>query len=209
MPHVQSTVEPSYSRQPTIKPLNNNYNFQPESISGFEPVSHDPYETSVATLDTHQHLTETTPIDQFHQNLSTVEIKPITYDSFIPTSSSKPIHELLNNMNKTSLQLLLNKLKEANYLPKTFTMNKLDNSLRTLAKVLSDLKKGEKPIKTNEYSTYRPHHRTKPQPIIDSYDNIKPIYPVQSNEGKLFSKVIMLKFSINCFFFAAPGPQSG
>lgn len=186
VPHVQSTVQPSYLQKPTIKPLNSNYNFQSESINGFEPVSYDKYESSVTTLDTHQHLTETTPINQYQQNFtSTIKIKPISYDKFIPTSSSKPIHEVLNSMNRTSLQLLLNKLKDANYLPKTFQMNKLDNSLRTLAKVLGDLKKGNKPIKTYEYSTsYQPQHRPKYPPNKDNYENVKPIHPVKSNAGK-------------------------
>lgn len=185
--HIQSTAQPNYLQKPTIKPLTNNYNFKPEPINDFEPVAYDPYEISVTTLDTHQHLTETTPMNHIHHNISSVvEFKPIPYDSFMPTSSSKPIHELLHSMNRTSLQLLLTKLKDANYLPKTFQMNKLDNSLRTLAKILGELKKGQKPVKNYEYSpAHQLQHPLKVHPIKDSYENVKPILPIQSNEGKL------------------------
>lgn len=189
MPHVQSTVQPNYLQKPTVKPLTSRYNFKPESIDDFEPVAYDPYEISVTTLDTHQHLTETTPIDHVQHNVtSTVAIEPVTYDSFIPTTSSKPIHEILHNMNRTSLQLLLTKLKDANYLPKTFQMNKVDNSaLRTLAKVLAELKKGRKPVKNYEFApVHQLQHPLKVHPIKDSYENVKPILPIQSNEGKVF-----------------------
>ncbi|XP_031640677.1 uncharacterized protein LOC116352314 [Contarinia nasturtii] len=187
VPHIQSTVHSSYLQKPTAKPVNNEYNYKPEpTINAFEPVSYESYKN------THQHLTETTPIGlQTNQNQSTIEIKPIAYGNLISTTSSpKPLHDILYNMNKTSLQLLLTKLKENNYLPKTFTMNKLDNSLRTLTKVLSDLKKTQKPIQNDQHSPLYPvRYPPKHQPIKDTFENLQPIYPLQSNE--------------------APGPQSG
>lgn len=217
MPHVQSTVQPNYLQKPTGKPLTTNYHFKPAPVDDFEPVAYDPYEISVTTLDTHQHLTETTPIDHIQRNVST--IKPVTYDSFIPTTSSKPIHEILHNMNRTSLQLLLTKLKDANYLPKTFQMNKVDNSLRTLAKVLGELKKGHKPVKNYEFApVHQLSHPLKVHPIKDSYENVKPILPIHSNEGKVFhfgfvdlSKHLHVKLNwlSMLFLFSAPGPQSG
>lgn len=184
VPHIQTTVQPTYLQKPTAKPLNNDYDFNAEPISGFQPYNpYDPYEQSVTTLDTHQHLTETTPIEQpSYRNRTTVQLKPLSYDNFIPTSSSKPIQDVLNNLNRTSLQLLLTKLKEDNYLPKTFTMNKLDNSLRTLAKVLVDLKKSPKPIKTNEYAQLPVvDHSPKIQAIKSSYENVKPIKGMHNN----------------------------
>lgn len=184
----------TYLQKPTVKPVNNVYNHlnSEPTINGFEPVSFESYK------DTHQHLTETTPIGlQSNQNQSTIEIKPITYGNLIPTTSGpKPLHDILYNMNKTSLQLLLTKLKENNYLPKTFTMNKLDNSLRTLTKVLSDLKKTQKPLKNDQHSaSYAVRYPVKQQPIKDTYENVQPIHPLQSNEGKdlfvLLSNVIV------------------
>lgn len=195
-PHVQTTVQPSYFQKPVTKPLSNDYDFKAEPISGFEP--YDPYKLSVTTLDTHQHLTETAPIQQHQQQQqqqqsdqnqsTTITIKPVTtyHNNFIPTSSSKPIQEVLNNINRTSLQLLLTKLKDSNYLPKTFTMNKLDNSIKTLAKVLVDLKKAPKPIKNYEYAQRLPDvdHLPKIPPIKTSYEHVKPIHPLKSNAGK-------------------------
>lgn len=182
--HIQSTIEPSYLQKPTTKPVNSVYDYESKPINNFESVSYDPYELAVTTHDTHQHLTETTPI-QSHENLTTIEFKPLAYSNLIPTSSSKPLTEVLQNMNRTSLQLLLTKLKENNYLPKTFTMNKLDNSLRTLAKVLTDLKKSQKPIKAYEYSTAPFVERPpKIQAIKNNYEDVKSTYPLK-NEGKL------------------------
>lgn len=184
MPHIQTTARPTYLQEPTQKPLNNqnvDYDFKAEPINGFEP--YDPYELSVTTLDTHQHLTETTPFQQLHKNRTAAAINHITYDNLIPPpSSSKPIQDVLNSMNAPPQQLLL-KLKEHNYLPKTFTMNKLDNSLRTLAKVLVDFKKSPKPIKAQEYTTVE--HSPKIQAIKNSYENVKPVYPMKSNAGTL------------------------
>ncbi|XP_055313241.1 uncharacterized protein LOC129574799 isoform X2 [Sitodiplosis mosellana] len=195
VPHIQSTVEPTYLQKPTVKPLNTDYDYKlDESINGFEPaVSYDPYKISVTEQHTHQHLTETTPVIQplpskyFHpNNVTTIEKKPsLTYSDFIPTTSPKPLHEILHNMNKTSLQLLLTKLKENNYLPKTFTMNKFDNSLKTLSKVLGDLKKTQKLVKNYEYpfaSQLAPHPPQKLQPIIKgNYEHMKPIQPIKNN----------------------------
>lgn len=191
MPHIHTTVRPTYSQETIQKPLNNqniDYDFKAEPINGFQP--YDPYELSVTTLDTHQHLTETTPFQQLHKNRTAAGINPITYDNSIPPpSSSKPIQDVLNSMNATPQQLLL-KLKEHNYLPKTFTMNKLDNSLRTLAKVLVDFKKSPKPIKAQEYTPVE--HSPKIQAIKNSYENVKPVYPIKSNAGTLHTNYELL-----------------
>lgn len=189
-PHIQSTVQPSYLPKPTAMPV---YQFiKPKPINTFEPsVSYDPYEIAVTTHDTHQHLTETTPMQSQSLNITTtVEIAPLTFANVIPTattttataSSSKPLTEILQNMNRTSIQLLLTKLKENNHLPKTFTINKVDNSLRTLAKVLNDLKKSQKYNKNNyvphsvipspQYTTPSKVHATK-----NGYDDVKSTYP--------------------------------
>lgn len=175
-PHIQSNIEPSYLLKPTSKPINSVYHIKPKPINTFEPVPYDPYEESV---NNHQHLTETTPF-QPHRNLTTV-----TYSNLIPTTSSKPLHEMLHNMNRTSLQLLLTKLKENNYLPKTFTMNKLDNSLRTLAKVLVDLKKAQKPVKNYEYASTLPvtEYTPKIQEMKHTHEDTKSTYPLKA-EGK-------------------------
>lgn len=175
---LQSTVQPGYLQKPTPRPMPQNYHFNPEPYD-----THDTYDTSMTTGDTYQHLTETTPTIQSHRNQSAVDINAITYDNLIATSSSKPLHEVLNNLNKTSLQLLLTNLKENNYLPKTFTMNKLDNSLRTLAKVLTDMKKTQKPIKAYPYPNNL-EYPSKVQTTKDNYHNVKPSYPLKSKERK-------------------------
>lgn len=203
MPHIQSTVQPTYLQKPTAKPVNTDYDYRlEEPINGYETaVSYDPYKLSITTTQqTHQHLTETTPIVQplSPQNVSTIEIKPFVYSDFIPSTSPKPLHEILHNMNKTSLQLLLTKLKENNYLPKTFTMNKFDNSVKTLSKVLGDLKKSQKPVKSYErpLPTQLIPQPPKLQPIIkDNYENVKPIHPIKNKHGSCI-------FSICVFFFA-------
>lgn len=187
----------SNSAKPTWKPFHNAYKFKPR-----EPANTlDPYETAVTTHDTHQHLTETTPIQPIRNNTTPWNV-PINYANVISSSSSKPLTEVLQNMNRTSLQLLLTKLKENNYLPKTFTMNKLDNSLRTLAKVLVDLKKSQKPTKNHLYLSTTPafamNYPVKVETIKNEYededgddvndddndDDVKSIQSPKYDEGK-------------------------
>lgn len=252
MPHVQSTVEPTYLQKVTVKPANTpEYDYKlDEPINGFEPaIAYDPYKISVTTQNTHQHLTETTPFVQspqptkhFHStNVTTVSetVPTLAFGDIIPTTatatSPKPLHEILHSMNRTSLQLLLTKLKENNYLPKTFTMNKFDNSLKTLSKVLSDLKKAPKPVKNYEHplalvpshapSQPAPHPPSPPkfQPIKGNYEHAKPIHPIKSNRGiHFFSFSLSLtarNFFLYCCFsyfiisifspLSVPGPGSG
>lgn len=112
---------------------------------------------------------------------------------------SSRLTEILQNMNQTSLQLLLTKLKEKNYLPKTFSMNKLDNSLRTLAKVLVDLKKSQKPPKNHVYFSTTPtldmDYPIKIETIKnenddnDDDDDVRSISPPKHGEGKLFCRI--------------------
>lgn len=175
----------SSSVKPTWKPFHHSYKLKP-----IEPVNTiDPYEIAVATHDTHQHLTETTPIQSIRNN-AIPNIPPINHRT--PTISSSRLTELLQNMNQTSLQLLLDKLKENNYLPKTFTMNKLDNSLRTLAKVLVDLKKSHRLTKNRLYLTTTPpldmDYPTKIETIKTEYDDdgddLKSTSPPKQGEGK-------------------------
>lgn len=101
-------------------------------------------------------------------------------------------------MNRTSLQLLLTKLKDNNYLPKTFTINKLDNSLRTLAKVLADLKKAQKPSKHHLYLSTTPpsssssilatEYPMKIETTKQVYnEDVETILPPKYVEGILFS----------------------
>lgn len=141
----------------------------------------------------HQHLTETTqylptntkvyptttmlsarkPIahDSVHSPLNTVpNYRPdlMALNNFISTSSQNPIDDISVHLNSTSLQLLLHKLQDANYLPKTLSVDNLDNSMRTLAKVLIDLKKSQKlskqPPKPIKYQTDELHHVHRVQP---------------------------------------------
>lgn len=176
----------SSSVKTTWKPFHHSYKLKPK-----EPVNTlDPYEIAVATHDTHQHLTETTPIQSIRNNAIPM-VAPINHRT--PTISSSRLTELLQNMNQTSLQLLLDKLKENNYLPKTFTMNKLDNSLRTLAKVLVDLKKSQRLTKNRLYLTTTPpldmDYPIKIETIKNEYDeddghDVKSISPPKQGEGK-------------------------
>lgn len=99
-------------------------------------------------------------------------------------------------MNQTALHVLLAKLKENNYLPKTFTMNKLDNSLRTLAKVLVDLKKSQRPLKNHLNFPTTPslamEYPIKIEPVKNEYDyddggsddtDVKSVQPLKPDEG--------------------------
>lgn len=208
-------MQSTYLQKQTVKPINTDYDYKlEEPINDFESaLSYDPYKISVTTQSAHQHLTETTPIVRpiptlhYHQNLTNINTKPFIYSDFIPTTSPKPLHEILHNMNKTSLQLLLTKLKDNNYLPKTFTMNKFDNSLKTLSKVLDDLKKTQKPIKNYEQSlaplpSLSAPHPPKLQPIIkDHYEHhVKPIRPIKNKHGKYFIFFVE-SFCLLFFFF--------
>lgn len=159
----------SHPVHPTWKPFHNSYKFKPKV-----PVnSLDPYEIAVATHDTHQHLTETTPIQPIRNNSEPI-ISPVNRS---PTHAipSSALTEVLKNMNQTALHLLLAKLKENNYLPKTFTMNKLDNSLRTLAKVLVDFKKSQRPTKHHLNFPVTPslamEYPIKIRPVKNEYDD--------------------------------------
>lgn len=221
VPHIQSTVEPTYLQKVTVKPDNTpdyDYKFD-EPINGFEPaISYDPYKISVTTQNNHQHLTETTQIIQslptkhFHStNVTTVSetVPTLAFGDIIPTTATtpKPLHEILHNMNKTSLQLLLTKLKDNNYIPETFTMNKFDNSFKTLSKVVSNLKKAQKPVKNYEYplaplpshlpSQPAPHRPSPPkfQPNIKgNYEHVKPIHPIKSNRGIILFFIFIFVF---------------
>lgn len=159
----------------------------------------DPYEIAVATQDTHQHLTETTPIQPIRNHAEQFN-SPIHRPSpnAIPPSA---LTEVLKNMNQTALHVLLAKLKENNYLPKTFTMNKLDNSLRTLAKVLVDLKKSQRPTKNHLHFPTTPslavEYPIKVEPVKNEYDDeddgsddgdVKSVQPQKPDEGKPFLK---------------------
>lgn len=197
VPHIQSTVQPTYLQKPIAKPVNNDYDYKlDEPINGFEPaVSYNPHKIPATTQNTHQHLTETVPNvqplpPQYPENLSSIETKPFMYSDFIPSTSPKSMQEILQSMNKTSLQLLLTKLKENNYIPKTFTMNKFDNSVKTLSKVLIDLKKSQKPVKNYEQPlASQPVPRPpKLQPIIkDNYELVKSRPPIKGHRSKYFS----------------------
>lgn len=108
--------------------------------------------------------------DSVHSPLNTIpNYRPdlMALNNFISTSSEHPIDDISNDLNTTSLQSLLHKLQDANYLPKTLSVNNLDNSMRTLAKVLHDLKKTQKlsklPQKPIKYHTDELHaHRVRP-----------------------------------------------
>lgn len=77
-------------------------------------------------------------------------------------------------------------------------MNKLDNSLRTLAKVLIDLKKSQKPTKNHLYYSTTPslamEYPIKVETINNEYandddDNIKSVPPLKHTEGKSFCRI--------------------
>lgn len=110
--------------------------------------------------------------DSIHSPLNTIaNYRPdlMALNNFISTSSENPNDDISNHLNTTSLQSLLHKLQDANYLPKTLSVNNLDNSMRTLAKVLHDLKKSQKlakpPPKPIKYHSDELHvHRAKPTP---------------------------------------------
>lgn len=97
------------------------------------------------------------------------------------TSESPPIlnGDIFDRLNNTSLQLLLRRLQADNYLPKTFTTHNLDNSMRTLAKILFDLKKAQH---LNSY---------KQKPNLSELDNVASKEPSKSYLGKISS---LLKF---------------
>lgn len=77
-------------------------------------------------------------------------IIPITHNSIVETST--PSNHLspttisnydltqTTNFNVTSLTILLNKLKKSNHLPPSFNTENIDNSIKTLARILNNLK---------------------------------------------------------------------
>ena len=52
------------------------------------------------------------------------------------------------NFNSSSLSHILKKLQDTNHLPQTLTPANIDNSIRTLVKILNNLKKSQKVAET-------------------------------------------------------------
>lgn len=148
-------------------------------IGGYESTSERPYRIAVTTQDVHQHLTETTrfkpieiepyqnqqpeyyPTELIPSSVPVTTFAPIANNSIIETITPLPVQTVripLRNLNVTSLTLLLNRLKEKNHLPPSFDAGNVDNSIRTLAKLLNNLKRTKK---------LKPHL---PKPVVHHND---------------------------------------
>ncbi|XP_045467176.1 tight junction protein ZO-1 [Harmonia axyridis] len=111
-------------------------------------------------------------------------IQPIT-PSPVPTST-EPIHieqNLLSHEDPRSLGILLKKLQDANALPQTLTVDNIDNSIKTLVKILDSLKKHRtsfKPIVVaDENEEYSSVENDSSKEISSEHPNvIEPIEPV-------------------------------
>lgn len=173
-------------------------------LGGYESSSERPYRISVTTQDTRQHLTETTQYKSsevryanhrpdYHPALITknpyhklrltpiTTISPVTHNSIVetgPTPTVNTVNVPLRNLNTTSLTILLKKLKEANHLPPSFNTENVDNSIRTLAKILNNLKKTKTSAKPYTTETIQ---QTIP---VDYDDNDEEILNQKHNAGK-------------------------
>lgn len=85
---------------------------------------------------------------------------------------------------KASLDALLKKLQASNTLPQTLTTDNIDNSIKTLVKILSNLKKQQKftkPIVVADDSDYVEH--TDNEENLDDGDEESQMYPPDTAEG--------------------------
>lgn len=136
----------------------------PIIASNQHPIYDDSYQNEINTITNYKFE----PVTQKNYGASAPSLPPIP-SKLHP--SEQTLEDTLSNLNTTSLQLLLTKMQEENYLPKTFSVNNLDNSMKTLAKVLIDLKKTQK--------------LPKPQYVAneEQYDGVKSTYTANANTG--------------------------
>lgn len=100
-------------------------------------------------------------------------LSPVTHNSIVdtlPPPTQQTVTVPLRNLNVTSLTILLKKLKEANHLPSSFNTENVDNSIRTLAKILNNLKKTK--TSSKPYTIQPPtHHIDTPEDYDENDDD--------------------------------------
>ncbi|XP_058824572.1 uncharacterized protein LOC131685118 isoform X2 [Topomyia yanbarensis] len=123
--------------------------------------------------------------------------RPVTPSSIVDSASSS---------GSTSLADLLKKLQDSNHLPKTLTPDNIDNSIRTLVKILNNLKSSQqihKPL-SQEYSEqdydYRPESRPNQSNDGSSHDD----YDHDQNDHDDDGHLLMPELGKS-----PPGPNSG
>lgn len=211
-PLMQSSIEMPRIKPATLKtPVKYAYGNAP--VGGFESTSEQPYRLSVTTQDIHQHLTETTQgqaqsinennlyhastvdashqrptyDDSYHNEINTIA-NHNTFESVTPVAVDNSLEDVLGHLNTTSLQYLLSKMQEENYLPKTFSINNLDNSMKTLAKILINMKKTQK-LPKPQYDTQPPPPKSHPNE--EHYDDVKSVYTAKPSTGALNIQVFI------------------
>lgn len=126
------------------------------------------------------YVTPVKPTDDYqfdHTTTSTTSTtqRPYKTVTITPGSDAPP------DFDQNSLATLLRKLQETNHLPETLTPDNIDNSIRTLVKILNNLKKS------------KDRYKVTPAPEIADYDykyyddNLdveKPVGPPGPNSGK-------------------------
>lgn len=153
----------------TPSPLYSYQNHQ-NAPTGYDSSTESPYRLSITTPATRQHLTETSQIQAptiatYHPNhhkdpydlykvkkLNSVPKYKTTVLNRVPVevepqyvvSPPQTLAPVDLGFNSTSISLILKKLQDSNHLPQTITPDNIDNSIRTLVKILNNLKKSQK-----------------------------------------------------------------
>ncbi|XP_058443255.1 uncharacterized protein LOC131425398 [Malaya genurostris] len=99
------------------------------------------------------------PVYQHHKP------RPVTPSSILETASAS---------GSTSLADLLKKLQDSNHLPKTLTPDNIDNSIRTLVKILNNLKATQQ--------IHKPPSQTYPDQDYDYRTEVRPSKPNDEND---------------------------
>lgn len=145
----QSTAEPPY-RVPSTTPatrqhLTETTQIQPPTVSTYHPNHHHNHHNEhydvykVKKLNSPPKPYKTTVLNPVPVAVVNQPIEP----QYIvhPQQASHPADY---GINSSSISLILKKLQDSNHLPQTITPDNIDNSIRTLVKILNNLKNSQK-----------------------------------------------------------------
>lgn len=103
--------------------------------------------------------------------------KPLPVSKMVSaTTPSSPTYNLNNQQN--TLSDILKKLQDSNHLPQTLTPDNIDNSIRTLVKILNDLKKPKEVSKTPAHN-----HQQSIDAQDDDYYDTDPVKDDEESVG--------------------------
>lgn len=129
--------------------------------------------------DKNQYIDSRKPIIVYQQQPQQIQ-RPVI---FLPPPPPPP-----RQPEKTSLDTLLKKLQASNTLPQTLTTDNIDNSIKTLVKILSDLKKDQKftkPIVVADETDYvdnTAQAQPPPSSVEEAEEDLE-MYPPDTVEG--------------------------